>query len=140
MAAGLRSAAIAVPKIITDAPRPKNKPINRCIAKVRHIAESAEPPPFAIETIPRVGYRLRASLMDPAAQEEPAAPPEAPALRLPEPVRRSGRLRAWPLAAAALVEVRENRVDFRDTHPARAHDRRQQEVLRHIFAQGRDIR
>src|SRR5258706_14700428 len=32
MAAGLRSAAIAVPKIITDAPTPKNKPINRRIA------------------------------------------------------------------------------------------------------------
>src|ERR1700677_1182044 len=30
--------------------------INRCIAKVREIAELAGPPAFAVETVPRVGY------------------------------------------------------------------------------------
>jgi len=48
--------------------------INRCIAKVRRLAEVAEPPAFSIETVSKVGYRLkaapgplqRAGAMDPA--------------------------------------------------------------------------
>ncbi len=33
--------------------------INRCIGKVRRLAEIAEPAGFAIETVPKVGYRLK---------------------------------------------------------------------------------
>lgn len=32
--------------------------INRCIVALRHLAKEIEPPPFAIETVPRVGYSL----------------------------------------------------------------------------------
>src|SRR6185437_4355052 len=32
--------------------------VNRCIAKVRKLAEPDEPQSFVLETIPRVGYRL----------------------------------------------------------------------------------
>ncbi len=43
--------------------------INRCIAKLRHVAEHPDSAPFTVETVPRVGYRLRLA--------EPAAPPAA---------------------------------------------------------------
>jgi DNA-binding winged helix-turn-helix (wHTH) protein/TolB-like protein len=33
--------------------------LNRCILALRHVADSFSPEPFQIETIPRVGYRLR---------------------------------------------------------------------------------
>lgn len=60
--------------------------INRCIARLRRIAESDGNKNFTIETIPRVGYRLsaaaiatpaevRASLALPAAEPVPAAGP-----------------------------------------------------------------
>lgn len=32
--------------------------INRCIVALRHLTKEIEPPPFAIETVPRVGYSL----------------------------------------------------------------------------------
>ena len=32
--------------------------LNRCIVALRHLAKEFSPPPFAIETVPRVGYRL----------------------------------------------------------------------------------
>ena len=35
--------------------------LNRCIVALRHLAASFDPEPFQIETIPRVGYRLRSS-------------------------------------------------------------------------------
>src|SRR3569623_1223516 len=35
--------------------------LNRCIVALRHLAASFDPAPFQIETIPRVGYRLRSS-------------------------------------------------------------------------------
>ncbi len=44
--------------------------ISRCIAKVRDLANLATPPAFEIETIPRVGYRLK-----PAAPETASARP-----------------------------------------------------------------
>ena len=31
--------------------------INRCIVALRHLAKEFSPEPFAIETVPRVGYR-----------------------------------------------------------------------------------
>ncbi len=44
--------------------------ISRCVAKVRELANLATPPAFEIETIPRVGYRLK-----PAATETASARP-----------------------------------------------------------------
>ena len=59
--------------------------INRCIAKARQLAEAAGgAPAFVIETIPRVGYRLRRN----GAVAAPAKPRRAPS-------------RAWLLAGAA---------------------------------------
>lgn len=48
--------------------------INRCIAKIRQLAETDQGPLFVIETIPRVGYRLSA---------QPAQAPEANAATRP---------------------------------------------------------
>lgn len=48
--------------------------INRSIAKARSIAELTEPPAFAIETIPRVGYRLIAANTEPGATADDRAP------------------------------------------------------------------
>ena len=60
--------------------------INRCIAKARQLAEAGGgAPEFVIETIPRVGYRLRCVI----AASAPAAPPR----------RRVSR--AWLIAGAA---------------------------------------
>ncbi len=55
--------------------------INRCIAKVRQIAEKNDGPSFVIETIPRVGYRLRRAAPSPAPAIDPpeSAIPIAPA-------------------------------------------------------------
>jgi TolB-like protein/DNA-binding winged helix-turn-helix (wHTH) protein len=58
--------------------------INRCIAKARQLAEAAGAPAFVIETIPRVGYRLRRT-----------GEVTAPAARKRTPSR------AWLLAGAA---------------------------------------
>lgn len=63
--------------------------INRCIARLRRIAETDAGPHFTIDTIPRVGYRLIAA--EPAApaagESEPppqtAPPAAAAALKLP---------------------------------------------------------
>ncbi len=52
--------------------------INRCIAKVRQVADLTEPAPFIVETIPRVGYRLRRTA------------PDTPALDLDPPARSGG--------------------------------------------------
>src|SRR3569833_199104 len=43
--------------------------LNRCIVALRHLAASFDPEPFQIETIPRVGYRLRST--DPASDDRP---------------------------------------------------------------------
>jgi len=58
--------------------------INRPVAKVRKIADLSKPAAFAIDTIPRVGYRLRAS---------EGAPPKDAAGE-PRSVRLKPRLRA----------------------------------------------
>jgi len=59
--------------------------INRCIAKARQLADAAGAPAFVIETIPRVGYRLRCT-----------APVAAPVER-----KRAAAPRAWLIAGAA---------------------------------------
>ncbi|HEX4080803.1 MAG TPA: winged helix-turn-helix domain-containing protein [Rhizomicrobium sp.] len=47
--------------------------ISRCVAKVREIANLASPPAFEIETIPRVGYRLKPAAMMAAASARPVS-------------------------------------------------------------------
>src|SRR5512141_2639975 len=51
--------------------------INRCIAKIRQLAGNGENPSFVIETVPRVGYRLRQT--SPQSSEPP---PSADSRRL----------------------------------------------------------
>ena len=54
--------------------------ITRCIAKLRMLAEVAEPPAFSIETIPRVGYLLKPALdIAPAPGAPMAVPPRGDA-------------------------------------------------------------
>ncbi|HEY1878861.1 MAG TPA: winged helix-turn-helix domain-containing protein, partial [Caulobacteraceae bacterium] len=62
--------------------------IGRCIGQLRKLAAAWPEPPFAIETIPGVGYRI-----NPRARE---AEPE---------VRAAPERRRWPLAAAAIMAL-----------------------------------
>lgn len=41
--------------------------LNRCIVALRHLADSFDPQPFEIETIPRIGYRLKTTGVSPPA-------------------------------------------------------------------------
>lgn len=79
--------------------------INGCIAKVRQIAERHQPPPFVIETVPRVGYRLIVSSVETAAPKpsEPNATP-TPAAKQDIPLHGKSRatLLALSIAGAAL--------------------------------------
>jgi Tol biopolymer transport system component/DNA-binding winged helix-turn-helix (wHTH) protein len=69
--------------------------INRCIAKVRKLAEVADTPAFTIETVSKVGYRLK---LPPGTTPARAAIDDTP-VHLPHPRR---RVRAW-LALGLLV-------------------------------------
>lgn len=42
--------------------------LNRCILALRHLAQQFTPPPFVIETVPRIGHRL----VEPEAARDPA--------------------------------------------------------------------
>jgi DNA-binding winged helix-turn-helix (wHTH) protein len=64
----------------------------RCIAQLRRLAEAWPRPPFEIETIPGVGYRLTAA----PSVEAPGAPAR---------LRRPGRIGAWIAAGVALALV-----------------------------------
>ncbi len=71
--------------------------INSCVAKVRRLAGLAgEPLAFKVETIPRVGYRLK--LLDHAPTSVAAAPVELPRLRKPSKHR-------WPFPAAVMAAL-----------------------------------
>lgn len=50
--------------------------LNRCILSLRHLAKEFSPEPFAIETVPRVGYSLLAgpTLRASAARESGSRP------------------------------------------------------------------
>lgn len=63
--------------------------INRCILSLRNLARDLTPPPFAIETVPRVGHRLIA--------QEAGSPAAAPASSL------TTRRPAFALAIAMLA-------------------------------------
>lgn len=76
--------------------------INSCVAKVRALAGFTSPPAFEIETIPRVGYRLRKreGARTPASTAFP--PSVAADSRLPSnPVR--WRQAGWIVAAGVVV-------------------------------------
>ena len=69
--------------------------INRCIARIRRIAERDSPPPFSVETVARVGYRLKR--LDDAPSTAPVAPPS------PVRSRRYGRWIAAAFGASAVA-------------------------------------
>jgi len=73
--------------------------LNRCVVALRRLAASIDPPPFTIETVPRVGYSL--------VEREGEAQPPAPASPEPEakPGRSRLRLSRRGVAAAAAVLV-----------------------------------
>jgi Tol biopolymer transport system component/DNA-binding winged helix-turn-helix (wHTH) protein len=82
--------------------------INRCIAKVRKLAEVSEPPAFTIETVAKVGYLLKLPL---EAGPPPAAWETAPA---PPPRRRTG---SWAWGALGVVIVAGAAVAFWRAQP-----------------------
>lgn len=45
--------------------------LNRCILSLRHLAKEFSPEPFAIETVPRVGYSLLAGPTDTSSKRRP---------------------------------------------------------------------
>jgi Tol biopolymer transport system component/DNA-binding winged helix-turn-helix (wHTH) protein len=73
--------------------------INGCIAKVRQIAERHQPPPFMVETVPRVGYRLIVSSATEAVAKQPA-PETAP---MPAQVQNGSTHRKSRALMAALI-------------------------------------
>jgi DNA-binding winged helix-turn-helix (wHTH) protein len=77
--------------------------ITRTIAKVRALAKGLESPPFTLETLPKVGYRLVASDTKP---ELPATTPAAGKARRWQPVAvLAGLAIAIPLAWASLPRL-----------------------------------
>jgi len=62
--------------------------LNRCILALRHLSQEFVPPPFAIETVPRIGHRL----VENGAQPAEASPPII-----------AGRWRVVAAAAALLL-------------------------------------
>jgi Tol biopolymer transport system component/DNA-binding winged helix-turn-helix (wHTH) protein len=80
--------------------------INRCIAKVRRVAELDGNESFAIETVTRVGYRL--SHLKAATIESLTPPPEARDARQPQVV--SAAPGVLPLAALPAPRAQSNRI------------------------------
>jgi DNA-binding winged helix-turn-helix (wHTH) protein len=81
--------------------------INRCIGRLRKTAE-ASGNAFVIETIPRVGYRLRLPKADAALAEADAAPEAPPAADMPPPKSGLAKFFTRPrslIAAAAVLAL-----------------------------------
>ncbi len=76
--------------------------VARTIAKVRSLARGANPAPFSLQTIPRVGYRLLAS--KPPGDLPPIASHAGEPTAAPRPARFGGR-RNWKQIAAVAVGV-----------------------------------
>lgn len=77
--------------------------INRAIGRLRRLSESDDGASFAIETIPRVGYRLRTAKQAPDAEAPELSPLTgipAPSPAPPVPVQRD---RVWWLAGAVVL-------------------------------------
>lgn len=82
--------------------------VNRCIGKARQIADLAGARAFEIETIPRVGYRLRPLGPPPAAPSPAIEPPTASAPETARPAKLpwkwiSAGLGALLIASGAIV-------------------------------------
>lgn len=90
--------------------------ITRTIAKVRALAREADPPPFTIETVPKLGFRLLAGQATPAA-EKPAARP------------RSGPRTAIALAAGLVVAAVAGWLVLRELRPPAAAEPRVEVML-----------
>lgn len=69
--------------------------LNRCIYRLRKLGEASQA--FDVETIPKVGYRLRAERSGQPAGASAAEPPVDDGVK-----RRTARLPAWALVAAAV--------------------------------------
>jgi Tol biopolymer transport system component/DNA-binding winged helix-turn-helix (wHTH) protein len=81
--------------------------INRCIAKVRKLADVTEPAAFTIETIAKVGYRLdaaRGMAQSPAIMDRARPAPVDPTPSPGKPARARARSRlAWAALAVAVA-------------------------------------
>jgi TolB-like protein/DNA-binding winged helix-turn-helix (wHTH) protein/Tfp pilus assembly protein PilF len=87
--------------------------INRCIAKVRRLAETTVPPAFCIDTVAKVGYRLRRAGGTAEADDAPlqlAAPASAEPFREPRG-RPAIQARGWLLAFAGRLVIEDGRGD-----------------------------
>lgn len=77
--------------------------INRAVAKVRSIADLTDPPAFEVETIPRVGLRLRSNDAAPApAAPRTSLPETAPPVGVAPPAHSFGA-RPLPIAASLAI-------------------------------------
>ena len=74
--------------------------VNRVLAQVRALARLMEPPPFALDTVPKVGVRLIPA-QDPSGAGHPPAAPASPQAS----VASARRPRPWLLAVAAAAVV-----------------------------------
>jgi DNA-binding winged helix-turn-helix (wHTH) protein/TolB-like protein len=78
--------------------------INRCIGAIRQIAELGGAPAFTVETIPRVGYRLKRLTNGAAAHVDPSlAEPPGPSQAAPSPKSTPGRAVIIVMAAVVLI-------------------------------------
>lgn len=84
--------------------------LNRIIARVRKIAERTGPGLFAVETIPRTGYRLTGAMLGTEAATDVPLPPSRPVSRR---LAIGGGLALAAVGGAALWQVRPSRSDPR---------------------------
>lgn len=73
--------------------------INRCIGKVRHLARWEDKTYFAIETIPRIGYRLRSHESDECGDQETPKDAEHDHATSDAPTKPRPRIRRWQVGA-----------------------------------------
>ena len=90
--------------------------INRCIAKVRRLADSVTPPAFVVETVSKVGYRLHvpegnAAWVDVTAADDPTGGSQKDKVetrrsrRIAETARRARAMPRWTVQVAAAVII-----------------------------------
>jgi tetratricopeptide (TPR) repeat protein len=79
--------------------------VNRVLAQVRALARLQDPPPFVLETVPKVGVRLIPGAAAPASEPSPASvsPGAAPHAPAAAPRQRRGPSRPHLLAAGGVL-------------------------------------
>jgi DNA-binding winged helix-turn-helix (wHTH) protein len=81
--------------------------ISRTIAKVRQLARDIEPPPFTLDTVPKVGFRLNPGPDAPSTPSASESAPEPEPVAAPGPNPRSSRfwlrVRRHPIALTAIA-------------------------------------